>query len=534
MKEGFPLKKNSLLKKVLLNNLLIMIIPFLLILFTICYFFCHAYKEDETRTMTNLVNEYANELNEQIDSTLHRSNFIMKSDNILNGISVKYQNVNDTLRFINEVNIFMDNLTNSESSVASIKLFTTNQTLFNSKYIDHMENLPNIDEIKNRFKKEKTDILWDEYISADAQGNKFFTIYRKPSLKDDCLIVCYVTFPAFPSYSQDIMVSHFNTEFNAKKYVTAEVRKLFTVAVPYNYSKIYLRYFEYIIVFSLLAVIFLVFMCFITYNVNKNILSEIDNVIVRLAENDEFFPHSELPSNPKEPEEISVIKKTINSLINKVEESIESVYIVELEKRKAELNLLQSKLGPHILYNSLSVIKLNVLENKNENSLKLIDDLVSYYRSILNYGKDIITVKDEIEMTQKYVKIYEQAHDKEYALTIDVPSEIMQLKVMHLILQPFIENAIIHGLSGSRENCKINIKARTQNDLLIFEITDNGYGISVDKLKELKHMKENESSYGLKNTYERLKLFYPEKGDLNFESSIDHGTKVTIISGYTI
>ena len=128
-----------------------------------------------------------------------------------------------------------------------------------------------------------------------------------------------------------------------------------------------------------------------------------------------------------------------------------------------ELELLQTKINPHLLYNSLSVLKWNAIGRGGKEMTYIIDVLSSYYRAVLNRGNQKIAIRQEVELTKQYVAIVQFTRANRYNLTIDIPESIMNAGTIKLILQPIIENAILHGFD-KKDDAQISISGYWETD----------------------------------------------------------------------
>ena len=519
-------KQNSIFKKVLFNNLLIMIIPLTLILSVICYLMCINYKNKEIQIRYNYVNQYASDVNSEIGKILQMSEYVLKNTTIINGLDENFTNSYDKLKFLMYVKTYMDNMTNNTTSAAII--YSPNLTIFEDTYIQKIENLKQYDSLQEEFRQNKINIIWDNTILTDDNGRKYLTFFRNFPMNKACILSCRVYLPNLPSYSKNIFVAQDTSDLDQNTYIFTNVSDICTIALKLDLKTIHKRYLTYIFVFIGLDLFLFFVISIVARIVTDKITYRIDDFISQLSRKDILESDMKLLLSSEDVEELKVIKNTINSLVMKVKEISRSYYETELEKRRVELNLLQSKLGSHILYNSLSVIKLAAHERNDLNTTLIISNLVSYYRFMLNYGKEMIEIEQELEMTKKYVTIYEMSHRKKYELNIDVSDEINKCQILHLILQPFIENSIIHGLSGRRKDCKIHISGILKDDYIVLTIKDNGYGMSPEKLETLNNLQNYNERYGIKNSYQRLKLIYGNDSEVSFESQLDVGTTVTI------
>jgi sensor histidine kinase YesM len=229
-------------------------------------------------------------------------------------------------------------------------------------------------------------------------------------------------------------------------------------------------------------------------------------------------------------DEISVIKQRFTELLIRNDQLHRQTLAAQQRGHQLEMELLQSKLNPHLLYNSLSVIKWTALRNKDDKTVKLVDSMNKYYRAVLNRGNNILTVRSELNMIGEYLKINEYAHSTRYGLSVCVGEEIQECLVLKHLLQPLVENAILHGLNGKEGEKQIQIRGFRQGDSLLLEVEDNGYGIDPQTIEKILSMnfKKEIGGYGLRNLINRIHTYYGPGADLTIDSEKGRYTRVTI------
>ena len=154
------------------------------------------------------------------------------------------------------------------------------------------------------------------------------------------------------------------------------------------------------------------------------------------------------------------------------------------------------------------------------------------FRISISRGRNIITVKDELEHARSYLLIQSIRYADAFKYEFDIDPEVVEYTTLKLILQPMIENAIYHGLKNRIDEGYIKISAKLVNTKVVFEISDNGYGMRKEKIEELYENFKNpdlNDGVGLKNIYLRLKIYYGDEADLLIESELDEGTTIKII-----
>ncbi|MCK5387824.1 MAG: sensor histidine kinase [Candidatus Izimaplasma sp.] len=229
--------------------------------------------------------------------------------------------------------------------------------------------------------------------------------------------------------------------------------------------------------------------------------------------------------------EVVVLTHSFNSMIEEIKTLMNKVVQEQREKRKTEFQALQSQINPHFLYNTLdSIVYLS--ENKmNEKVIEMVIALSKFFRISISRGKNIILLREEIEHAKNYLLIQKIRYNEKFDYEFIVDEEVMDYKVVKLSLQPLIENAIYHGINTEYDQGKILIRAFKKDNKLMLEVEDDGYGIPDEKIEELYQnikYKQNGTSIGLRNVFQRLKLYYGDNADLIIESELDEKTIVRL------
>ncbi|MCD6321477.1 MAG: sensor histidine kinase [Clostridiales bacterium] len=230
-------------------------------------------------------------------------------------------------------------------------------------------------------------------------------------------------------------------------------------------------------------------------------------------------------------DEIKHLTRSFNLMTARIRQLMNQIIIEQEAKRKNELKVLQAQINPHFLYNTLdSIIWMN--ENKNHEGVSnMTAALARLFRISLSQGREVISVNEEIEHAVSYLMIQKMRYKNKFDYKIDVPEYIGRYTTLKLIIQPIIENSIYHGINKIPDKGKINIKVRAEGDVLIFSVSDNGYGINEEQLKSIlisESTSRHSSGVGLKNVNERIKLCYGEEFGVFIESELEVGTTVYI------
>lgn len=231
-------------------------------------------------------------------------------------------------------------------------------------------------------------------------------------------------------------------------------------------------------------------------------------------------------------DEIDAIYNDFNYMVGELRRLMDERFRLGREAAAAELKALQAQINPHFLYNTLDLINWGAMDYGADQVAEIARNLGQFYRLSLNHGRMSIRIGDELRHVEAYVKIENVHFGGAVNLELDVPEEIRQLGCLNIILQPFVENAIVHGIAEHSDivECNIAIAARQQGNDLLFAITDDGPGMDG---RQLANILETSSSstyngYGVKNIHSRLKLCYGPGYGVSYQSQEGLGTTVTL------
>lgn len=226
-------------------------------------------------------------------------------------------------------------------------------------------------------------------------------------------------------------------------------------------------------------------------------------------------------------DEIGGLIRGFGSMIDKINYLINEVYEGKLLQKQYEMRALQAQINPHFLYNSLSLINWKALEAGRDDISKLTLALSSFYRTSLNRGNNVLTIRQELENMKSYLEIQSCMHDDSFDVILDIQEEILNYQTLNLLLQPLVENAIEHGIDLLEDRKGvIKITGRMDEERIYLYVEDNGVGIEPELLSSILEFKTR--GYGVRNVNERIKLFYGEEYKLQIESSEGQGTRSTI------
>lgn len=251
--------------------------------------------------------------------------------------------------------------------------------------------------------------------------------------------------------------------------------------------------------------------------------------LMKLAENGDFDIKVKVNSK----DEIGTLAQAFNSMISKINSLIHEVYIEQIRQSELELQMLQSQINPHFIYNTLESISMMATIHNDDSTSEMAYNLGSILRYGINKTKEEVTIKEELDNLEKYISLQDIRFHSVYTITIDVSPELYKIKIIKLILQPIVENAIYHGMKEVRSGGKIIVNGYiTDKRLLIFQVEDNGKGMTESLTRDLNdYINDRNSlfnSIGLRNVNKRIKIKYGDEYGLEIKSKTNISTKVIV------
>lgn len=231
--------------------------------------------------------------------------------------------------------------------------------------------------------------------------------------------------------------------------------------------------------------------------------------------------------NFKGHDEFSQISRALNEMGQNIGELIHKVYVADLDKKEAELDMLQSQINPHFLYNTLSSINRLAKFGELEKLQQMVMDLAKFYRLTLNEGRILLPIAEELDQAKAYINIQKIKYEERMGVSFDIDPGIMAFTTIKLIIQPFIENVLEHAWCADRIH--IRIVGSLEEDHILFKVIDDGVGISAELLQQMNDPEESTSvGYGIRNVNQRIKLYYGNAYGVSLYSRLGIGTTVSI------
>ena len=235
------------------------------------------------------------------------------------------------------------------------------------------------------------------------------------------------------------------------------------------------------------------------------------------------------------PSEIEHLGRSLQGSFRQVNALMDDVVREQEERRRTELDALQSQINPHFLYNTLDSIVWMIEGERNSDAVFMVTQLASLFRISLSKGRTVISIRDELVHARNYMNIQKVRYKDAFEVRWDIQEEILDCCTVKLILQPILENAIYYGVDAMDDEGEIDVVGRKEGDTILLSVKDNGLGMPQEKVDQLLSDEEHEerehkhgSGVGLINVHKRIKLRFGSQYGLTIESEPDEGTMVTI------
>lgn len=230
--------------------------------------------------------------------------------------------------------------------------------------------------------------------------------------------------------------------------------------------------------------------------------------------------------------EVEHLGKTLRSTVAQIRQLMDDIVVEQEEKRKSELDALQSQINPHFLYNTLDSIVWMITGERYDDAVFMITQLASLFRISLSKGKTVIKIEDEIKHARNYMNIQKIRYKNSFEVDFQIEEDILDGCIVKLVLQPLLENAIYYGMEFMDGEGEIHVRGYRRDKDIYLEVEDNGLGMPEEEAAELLNGKERPhkhgSGVGLVNVHSRLKLRFGEAYGLVIHSCPDEGMMVQI------
>ena len=234
-------------------------------------------------------------------------------------------------------------------------------------------------------------------------------------------------------------------------------------------------------------------------------------------------------------DELGRLSRGFNNMVEKINKLIEEEYKYKLLINKEKLELLQMQINPHLLYNTLAMVSYKARKENKIQIVEIAENLSNFYKGILSKGKNISTFREEVDMIKTYVSLAKSVYEIDINAIYEIDETIYDLFTLKLLMQPIVENSIIHGLKPKRGGILL-VSAYIEDNNVNVIISDDGIGMDkaiVDQLNSITsyedvYDQDAYEGYGISNVIKRIKLFFGDEYGINIDSNYDQGTTVIV------
>lgn len=278
-----------------------------------------------------------------------------------------------------------------------------------------------------------------------------------------------------------------------------------------------------------LSLVLLFFLLKSSKKLSNKIVDPIDRICERL---EAIGKGSLLVCEPIEAdiEEVQLLSYGIENMVERLKWQIDKNTEQEKQRRRTELALLQAQINPHFLYNTLdTIIWLNESGEISE-AIKMVASLSNYFRFSLSRGKSVITLEEEEQHIRSYLEIQQMRYRDLMDYEIDIPVRLKNYILPKLTLQPLVENALYHGIKNTRRKGFIQLTGKEHNGCVILEVKDDGYGMSQERLEQLKASLTDGTNegFGLRTVHQRIQILFGAEYGLALQSEPGKGTRISV------
>ena len=227
--------------------------------------------------------------------------------------------------------------------------------------------------------------------------------------------------------------------------------------------------------------------------------------------------------------EVQELSSSFGHMVLRIQQLVATVREEEVNLRKTELKALQAQINPHFLYNTLDSIAWMCEQGRNTDAVKMVHALATLFRISISKGHELIPIGKELEHAESYLQIQKYRYKNKFTYHFQVDPDCLEYLCNKITLQPFLENAISHGLDLLVDEGRIDVEVRQEGDDILFRVKDNGVGMSSEQIVSiLEHDPKDRAGIGIRNVNDRLKIYFGKEYGLRITSQLDVGTRVEI------
>jgi len=269
----------------------------------------------------------------------------------------------------------------------------------------------------------------------------------------------------------------------------------------------------------------------LSLRLTRRLTNEIDTISSGMERAQEGDYTTRIEINKDMPEELETMAGAYNEMIEKIMDANEKEKEANRRHQEAQIAALEAQINPHFLYNTLDTINWMAIEKDEFDISNAINALATILRYAIAKSNAKVTVRDEMEWLKKYIFLQQFRLKDKFVCELDVEPDLMDAPIHKLLMQPFIENAIIHGFEGEIENATVWITMKKSDENIVIKIRDNGRGMpkeSVEQINTGNIEGKDRTHIGMGNVITRMKMYYGVDASVKAESVLGDGTTITL------
>lgn len=309
--------------------------------------------------------------------------------------------------------------------------------------------------------------------------------------------------------------------------------KLYVVNVQnISYALKDLRFISIILV--LIGLLVAVFCILVSVDFSENTDHSVKQILTGMDAANTGDKNVRIPAEGND--EFAIISRHFNRMMDEIEKTQKQEKEALIREKDAEIRSLEAQINPHFLYNTLDAINWVAIDHKEYTVSRMLTSLATILRYSIHLSNEVVTIRDELEYLKKYVYLQQQRFQYSFLCTIESDEELLDCKIHKLLIQPLLENALVHAFPGLTGMDEVNIRVRKEDeDKIHITVKDNGKGMDSSLVELFNHFdcrqERSEPNIGIRNVITRVKLYYGEAGSLSVKSD-EHGTCIVLLIPY--
>ena len=285
-----------------------------------------------------------------------------------------------------------------------------------------------------------------------------------------------------------------------------------------------------VIIGGVFAILFSLFISVLTYFLlSRTVTRPVKRLVTSMQKFEKQAESFEYKADMSNVVEFQTLSASFEHMVLMIQSLVEKVHNEEIVLRKTELKALQAQINPHFLYNTLDSIQWMCEQDNSKDAVKMVGALAKLFRISISHGNEFITISDELKHAESYLIIQSYRYKNQFTYSFDVDKSVLGYMCNKITIQPFIENAIYHGLDRMVDEGEIKIIVERKGKDIVIKVKDNGLGMTEEQCKTILQKDRSDSKgIGVKNVNDRLKIYFGEEYGITIESELDIGTTVTI------